>query len=197
MATNTIVDLPVSLTLEPDYIQIPGQNFALVSFIGPEFCRQKSGQFAMKIRGVFATEDEAKAYVKRLQRSGDNVVDIFLVAMYNWVPTPPDPMAVQSQEYQEQFLQDLMTGYADSQRSAKEIFNDRKEKVMKDGLDAHLTDKERIPHPSAPLPASEKMPEFTKEVIPEEEIKEVVDASASETINSVFGEDVWKSRKNV
>ena len=197
MATNTIVDLPVSLTLEPDYIQIPGQNFALVSFIGPEFCRQKSGQFAMKIRGVFATEDEAKAYVKRLQRSGDNVVDIFLVAMYNWVPTPPDPMAVQSQEYQEQFLQDLMTGYAESQRSAKEIFNDRKEKVMKDGLDAHLTDKERIPHPSAPLPASEKMPEFTKEVIPEEEIKEVVDASASETINSVFGEDVWKSRKNV
>lgn len=183
---NATVELPIGLTLEPDYLQIPGQNFALVSFVGPEFCRQKSGQFAMKVRGVFATEDEAKAYVKRLQRSGDNVVDIFLVSMYNWVPCPPDPMAVQSQEYQEQFLQDLMTGYADSQRSAKEIFNDRKEKVMKDGLDAHLTDKERIPAPTAPLSASEKMPEFTKEV---------ADASTSETINSVFGEDVWSSRK--
>ena len=196
MATNnTIVELSVGLTLEPDYLQIPGQNFALVSFVGPEFCRQKSGQFAMKVRGVFATEEEAKAYVKRLQRSGDNVVDIFLVAMYNWVPCPPDPMAVQSQEYQEQFLQDLMTGYAESQRSAKEIFNDRKEKVMKDGLDAHLTEKERIAPPTAPLPASEKMPEFSKEVIPDEpEVKEEADAITSATINSVFGEDVWTSR---
>ena len=78
MATNnTIVELPVGLTLEPDYLTLPGQNFALVSFVGPEFCRQKSGQFAMKVRGCFATEEEAKAYVKRLQRSGDNVVDIF------------------------------------------------------------------------------------------------------------------------
>jgi len=196
MATNnTIVELPVGLILEPDYLTLPGQNFALVSFVGPEFCRQKSGQFAMKVRGCFATEEEAKAHVKRLQRSGDNVVDIFLVAMYNWVPCPPDPMAVQSQEYQEQFLQDLMSGYAESQRSAKEIFNDRKEKVMKDGLDAHLTEKERIPPPAAPLPASEKMPEFTREVIPEEDIKEAADASTSATINSVFGDDPWMQNK--
>jgi hypothetical protein len=43
------------------------------------------------------------------------------------------------------------------------------------------------------------MPEFTKEVIPEETeediLKEAADASTSETINSVFGEDVWSSRK--
>jgi hypothetical protein len=41
------------------------------------------------------------------------------------------------------------------------------------------------------------MPEFTKEVIPEEteeDIKEAADASTSETINSVFGEDVWSKR---
>ncbi len=196
--TNTTVELPVGLTLEPDYVQVPGQNFALVSFVGPEFCRQKSGQFAMKVRGCFATEDEAKAYVKRLQRSGDNVVDIFLVSMYNWVPCPPDPMSVQSQEYQEQFLQDLMTGYAESQRSAKEIFSDRKEKVMKDGLDAHLTAEEKLPPPTKPLPASEKMPEFTKEIIPEEnEVKETADASVSATINSVFGDDVWMQNKKM
>ena len=92
-----------------------------------------------------------------------------------------------------------MTGYAESQRSAKEIFNDRKEKVMKDGLDAHLTDKERIAPPTAPLPASEKMPEFTKEIVPveteEDILKEAADASTSATINSVFGEDVWMQNK--
>ena len=131
MSTQTNVpELPMGLTLESDYITVPGQNFALVSFVGPEHCRQKSTKFAMKIRGVFATEDEAKAYVKRLQRAGDNIVDIFLMSMYNWAPCPPDPMGVETQEYQDTFLNDLMQGYAESQRSAKEVFADRKEKVM-------------------------------------------------------------------
>lgn len=199
--TNVVVDLPTGLTLEPDYIQVPGQNFALVSFVGPEFCRQKSGQFAMKIRGVFATEEEAKSHVRRLQRSGDNAVDIFLVAMSQWAPCPPDPMSVQSQEYQEKFLQDLMTGYADSQRSAKEIFNDRKEKVMKEGLDKHLTDEERLPPPEEPLPRPDAMPKFTKEtVLPavrEDDVPEA-DVVVSAVIDEVFGENnvnnVWSSR---
>ena len=194
MATNTVVDRPVGLSLEPDYITIPGQQYALVSFVGPEFCRQKSGQFAMKIRGVFNTEEEAKVYVKRLQRSGDNIVDIFLVAMYQWCPIPPDPMAVQTQEYQETFLQELMSGYAESQRSAKEIFNDRKEKVMKDGLDAHLTPSERIPPPTGPLPSPEIMPKFTKETIVEEEPEDIIE---KDTIEKVFGaDDPWMSRKD-
>lgn len=193
MATNTVVDLPVGLTLEPDYITIPGQQYALVSFVGPEFCRQKSNQFAMKIRGVFNTEEEAKVYVKRLQRSGDNVVDIFLVAMYQWCPIPPDPMGVQTQEYQEQFLQELMSGYAESQRSAKEIFNERKEKVMKDGLDAHLSPEERIAPPTGPLPTPEVMPKFTKETIVEEDPEDLVE---KDTVEKVFGDDVWMSRKD-
>ena len=194
MATNTVVDLPVGLSIEPDYITIPGQQYALVSFVGPEFCRQKSGQFAMKIRGVFNTEEEAKVYVKRLQRSGDNIVDIFLVAMYQWCPIPPDPMAVQTQEYQETFLQELMSGYAESQRSAKEIFNDRKEKVMKDGLDAHLTPSERISPPTGPLPSPEIMPKFTKETIVEEEPEDIIE---KDTIEKVFGaDDPWMSRKD-
>lgn len=198
--TNAVVEmnLPTGLTLEPDYIQVPGQNFALVSFVGPEFCRQKSGQFAMKIRGVFATEEEAKSHVRRLQRSGDNAVDIFLVAMSQWAPCPPDPMSVQSQEYQEKFLQDLMTGYADSQRSAKEIFNERKEKVMKEGLDKHLTDDERLPLPEKPLPSPDAMPKFTKEtvlsVVREKDVDEA-DVVVSAVIDGVFGEeDVWTPR---
>jgi hypothetical protein len=162
-SATAVPDLPMGLTLEPDYHQIPGQNFALVSFVGPEFCRQKSGRHALKIRGVFATEEEAKAYVQRLQRSGDNAVDIFLMSMYQWAPSPPDPMAVENQEYQEQFLQDLMSGYAANQRSAKEVFNERKERVMKEGLDATLTDEERIPRPSKSLPTPDKLPAFTAE----------------------------------
>jgi hypothetical protein len=172
-------ELPAGLSLEPDYITIPGQNFALVSFVGPEYCSQKSNRFAMKIRGVFATEEEAGAYVKRLQRSGDNSVDIFLMSMYNWCPCPPNPMEIETQEYQEEFLQDLMKGYAESQRSAKELFNERKERVMKEGLDANLTPEERIPKPSGPLPTPEKLPQLQIETIPEED-KKVDDAEEAE-----------------
>jgi len=197
---TSTVDLPMGLTLEPDYLTIPSQNFALVSFVGPEFCRQKSGKFAMKVRGVFATEDEAKAYVRRLQRAGDNAVDIFLVAMYNWVPCPPDPMAVETQEYQETFLNDLMQGYAESQRNAKEMFADRKNKVMKDGLDAHLLPEERIPPPTKPLDPPELLPKFEKTIIEDIEEENVeaekIDESTSQVVDAVFeSDDVWAKRR--
>jgi hypothetical protein len=191
-------ELPIGLNvLEPDYISVPGQQYALVSFVGPEFCRQKSNRFAMKIRGVFATQEEAKAFVKRIQRAGDNVVDIFLMEMGQWAPCPPDPMSVETQEYQETFLNELMQGYAESQRSAKEVFADRKQKVMKEGLDAHLLPEERLPKPEAPLPTPEALPKLEKEVIEEveEETAESIDASIAETVDKVFNDqDVWSSR---
>jgi hypothetical protein len=148
----------------------------------------------MKIRGVFATQEEAKAFVKRIQRAGDNVVDIFLMELGQWAPCPPDPMNVENQEYQETFLNELMQGYAESQRSAKEVFADRKQKVMRDGLDAHLLPAERLPKPDAPLPAPEALPKFEKVMVKEvkEEVEESLDASISETVDKVFNsEDVW------
>jgi hypothetical protein len=194
MSTPSVPELPQSLVLESDYISVPGQRYALVSFVGPEFCRQKSGKFAMKIRGVFATQEEAKAFVKRIQRSGDNMVDIFLMEMGNWAPVPPDPMGVETQEYQEQFLNDLMQGYAESQRSAKEVFADRKQKVMKEGLDAHLLPEERLPAPSGPLPAPEKLPKLEKTIVEEDETDEK-EIDATEASAKVFNsEDVWMSR---
>lgn len=181
-------DFPTGLhPLEADYISIPGQQYALCSFVGPEFCRQKSGQFALKIRGVFATQDEAKAYVNRLHRAGDNLVDIFLLEVGKWGPCPPDPMQIENSEYQEKFLNDLMQGYAESQRSAKEMFNDRKEKVMKEGLDAHLLPEERLPPPAAPLPAPEKLPKL--ETVIED------DTNAKESVSDIFETaDPWLTK---
>lgn len=190
----TTPDLPIGLTLEPDYINVPGQNYALVSFVGPEYCRQKSDRFAMKIRGVFATQEEAKAYVQRLHRTGDNLVDIFLLEIGKWAPCPPDPMQVETQEYQEQFLNDLMQGYAESQRSAKEMFADRKQKVMKDGLDAHLLPEERLPPPTAPLPPPEKLPKLETTIEEAEEEEEVSETATEATDNIFNADDPWSSR---
>jgi hypothetical protein len=110
-------------------------------------------------------------------------------------------MAVESQEYQETFLNDLMQGYAESQRNAKEMFADRKNKVMKDGLDAHLLPEERIAPPTKPLDPPELLPKFEKtivEEVDEENIEaEKIDESTSQVVDAVFeSDDVWAKAKS-
>ncbi len=135
--------------LEEDVITVPGQLYALVSFVSPTG-NQRNDKFGMKIRGCFATREEASAYVRRLQKF-DNAFDIFLVDMYKWLLIPPDANAVESQEYQEEFLQSMVQGYHESQALAKQHFLERKQAVMEEGLDKHLAPHERLapPPPSA------------------------------------------------
>lgn len=86
-AASQIVD-----HLQEDLLTVPGQRFALVSFVSPHG-KQKSDQCGMKIRGVFNSKEEANAHVKRLQKE-DNTFDIFLVEMYKWVLIPPDVLSL-------------------------------------------------------------------------------------------------------
>lgn len=132
--------------LEDDYVTVPGQLFALVSFVAPTGTNQRNDKFGMKIRGAFATKDEAHQHVKRLQQA-DGTMDIYLVDMYKWLLIPPDPTAIDNQEYQEEFLNDLIKGYRENQAMAKQHFQERKEAVKKDGLDQHLLEHERVEPP--------------------------------------------------
>ena len=130
--------------LEDDYITVPGQLYACLSFVSPT-SRQKADQLAMKIRGIFATEAECKAHIQKLQKLDTVSVDVHVAPLYKWLVIPPDPDTIQDQHYQEQFLEDLMSGYADSQQKAKEHFAERKKKVVEEGLDKHLDPTEVIP----------------------------------------------------
>lgn len=150
-AAPTVVD-----HLEEDLIVLPGQRFALVSFVGPA-SRQKTDQCGMKIRGVFATKEEATAHVRRLQQF-DPLFDVFMLEVGKWVCVPPDIEKIEDVQYQEKYLQDLISGYKTSQEEAKRHFLERKQAVMEHGLDANLEPGERIappendPHPSMSLP---------------------------------------------
>jgi hypothetical protein len=144
--TTTLVDTKVDY-LDEDTIVPNGQRFALVSFVGPEQ-RQKNDTIGMKIRGCFATQEEAAAHVKKLQ-AFDGSVDIFLVEVGKWVPVPPAVDQIEDVQYQEKYLQDLMQGYRESQAKAKEVFQQRNEAVKKDGVDAHLLPDEVLPPPPA------------------------------------------------
>lgn len=132
--------------LDEDTVTVPGQLFALVSFVAPEGTRQRNDRFGMKIRGCFGTKDEAQRHVRRLQQT-DRVMDIYLVDMYKWLLIPPDPTAIEDAEYQEQFLNDLIRGYRENQELAKLKFGDRKDAIQRDGLDSHLLEHERLPAP--------------------------------------------------
>tara|TARA_B100002019_G_C21270437_1_gene601899 strand:+ start:1781 stop:2446 length:666 start_codon:yes stop_codon:yes gene_type:complete len=112
------------MSLEQDYITVPGQLYACLSIVGPE-APQKNDKFGIKIRGAFATRDEAASHAKRLQKE-DATFDIYVVDLYKWLLIPPDPSKIEDSHYTNEKLEELMTGYKENQAMAAKMFNERK-----------------------------------------------------------------------
>ena len=118
----------MSAELTSDYLMIPGQLFACVSFVGPDL-PQKNDKFGMKIRGCFPTRDEAGTHAKRLQKE-DAIVDIYVVDMYKWLLIPPDREHIEDTHYQNDKLEEIMTKYRANQSQAAAMFEKRKRDMM-------------------------------------------------------------------
>jgi len=116
------------MSLEQDYITVPGQNFVCLSIVGPS-CPQKTDKFGIKIRGCFGTREEAANHAKRLQKE-DATFDIFVADMYKFLLIPPDPTEIEDSHYAEEKLEELMTGYRENQRAAAKLFEERKRDMM-------------------------------------------------------------------
>ena len=114
----------MSAELTSDYLMIPGQLFACVSFVGPDL-PQKNDKFGMKIRGCFPSRDEAGTHAKRLQKE-DAIVDIYVVDMYKWLLIPPDREQIEDTHYQNEKLEEIMTKYRANQSQAASMFEKRK-----------------------------------------------------------------------
>lgn len=119
------------MSLEQDYTTVPGQLFACLSVVGPE-CPQKTDKLGIKIRGCFASKDEAASHAKRLQKE-DSTFDIYVVDMYKWLLIPPDPTKIEDSHYTNERLEEIMTGYRDNQRQAARMFEDRKRDMIEQG----------------------------------------------------------------
>jgi len=115
-------------SLEQDYLTVPGQYFACVSFVGPEQ-PQKNEKLGMKIRGCFSTRDEAASHAKRLQKE-DALVDIYVVDMYKWLLIPPDRDQIEDVHYQNEKLEEIMTKYRANQTAAASMFEKRKRDML-------------------------------------------------------------------
>ena len=114
--------------LEQDYTTVPGQIFACLSIVGPD-CPQKNEKFGIKIRGCFATRDEAASHAKRLQKE-DATFDIYVVDMYKWLLIPPDREKIDDVHYNNEKLEELMTNYRENQTQATRMFEERKREMM-------------------------------------------------------------------
>jgi hypothetical protein len=115
-------------SFEQDYTVVPGQLYACLSVVGPE-APQKCDKFGIKIRGCFATRDEAASHAKRLQKE-DTTFDIYVVDMYKWLLIPPDSSKIDDVHYTNEKLDEIMAGYRDNQAAAAKMFEERKRDMM-------------------------------------------------------------------
>ena len=115
-------------TLEQDYTTVPGQLYACLSVVGPE-APQKCDKFGIKIRGCFASRDEAASHAKRLQKE-DATFDIYVVDMYKWLLIPPDNTHIDDVHYSNQKLEEIMSGYKENQALGARMFEERKREMM-------------------------------------------------------------------
>ena len=113
------------MSLESDYTTVPGQAFACLSIVGPDQ-PQKTDKFGIKIRGAFATRDEAANHAKRLQKE-DPTFDIYVVDMFKWLLIPPDSSKIDDVHYTNEKLEEIMTGYKENQAMAARLFQERKQ----------------------------------------------------------------------
>ena len=167
--------------LEQDFLTVPGQVFALISLVGPDL-PQKNEKLGLKIRGCFATKDEAASHAKRLQKE-DGTIDIYVVDMYKWLLIPPDRDQIDDVHYQNDKLEEIMSKYRQNQREASAHFEKRKRDMMAKPLEGSATpfiepgdenskfynrpDVPPIPHPA------ELIEELKKE-FPEADMQELV-----------------------
>lgn len=123
-------------TLEEDPIHAGSLRYALISVVGEHttqgFERSKdapvAAQCALKIRGAFATKEDAQKHAERLVKL-DPLFDLYLVDMYKWLAVPPDPVALAEhcdEVYGDSFLNDLVNKHKEEQLKSREFLEQRR-----------------------------------------------------------------------
>src|SRR5438309_1363640 len=104
-------------------------KWVCISFLSPEGIKNCSIR-GLKIRGAFATKEDADKRAKDLQAI-DPDFHIFVGEMGKWLSWDPDPNDVGDQIYREKELQDLMKGYKANLEKAKKMQEERKHDMLR------------------------------------------------------------------
>jgi hypothetical protein len=113
--------------------QLPNQRWVCVSFLSPEGIMNCTLR-GLKIRGVFATKEEADEHAKYLHEV-DPDFHVFVGEVGKWLPWDPEPdddSKVKDQVYYESTLQDLMKAYKENRKKAQRTQEMRKKQKLDD-----------------------------------------------------------------
>ena len=165
---------------------VPGQNFALMSFVGPpeSGLAQTADAWGIKIRGVFSTQEEAGQWAKKLQQE-DNLFNIYVVELYKWLHIPP-PSDIEDVHYQNEELEKLIQGHRDAQRSGKIAFEKRRQELRDGSADpsdehSHMYSTEGGNIPEHPADKLERLKKEYPDRTEKELVEEFIQSSSEPT----------------
>lgn len=114
-------------------LRVKGQKFAVVNLIGPGL-RLQSKACAFRILGVFNKEEEARAHVKKYEGL-DSRFDMYVCAMYEFLPFPTEVHEVGDVIYDEEKLNELMAVHHKTRTTTQEFKERVDASVMTGGVD--------------------------------------------------------------
>jgi len=115
-----------------------GQQFVCLSFLTDK--ENKTTLSGIKIRGVFASYEEACEHAKKVQ-SIDPYFNVFVGEQGKWLPFDPTPdsEAVKDSEYANTQLNQMMKSYMQNQEKAKVYHEQRKTEMVRKNILDNLT----------------------------------------------------------
>ena len=116
------------------------QNFVCLSFLTDK--DNKTTLSGVKVRGVFATYEQACEHAKKLQTM-DPYFNIFVGNMGKWLPFDPAPDSnkVENSEYANEQLNNMMKAYLENQEKAKLYHEQRKNELIRKNILDNLSNR--------------------------------------------------------
>jgi hypothetical protein len=108
--------------------QIQNQKFVCLSFLSPENCESKSTVRGLKIRGSYATYEEACERAKFL-RSKDIYHDVYVGEVGKWLPWDSKEK-VEEEDYAEKELNSLMKAHKEQIELGKKEMDKRRQEAI-------------------------------------------------------------------
>jgi len=112
---------------------IENQKYCCFSFLSSRNVKNCS-RSAFKFRGAFPTLEAAQKHAEEIQQKLDSDFHVFVGEGFKWMEFDPDPDAVETQEYKEKELNELMKSYKEQMLIKKQHESDRKKQKIEQAM---------------------------------------------------------------
>ena len=115
-----------------------GQKYVCLSFLTDK--DNNKSLSGLRFGGAFASYEEACNHAKHLQQF-DQYFNVYVGEGGKWLPFDPSPEQVQSSEYANQELNNMMKSYLENQEKAKLFHEQRKNEMVRKNILENLTNR--------------------------------------------------------